>query len=244
MILDSIKEKKRLGKKMIALLIDPDRTKGDDLKRLVGRMHQFTPDFILVGGSLITEDVSPVYQLLKSTIDIPVITFPGSVNQVSSHADGILFLSLISGRNPELLIGNHVVAAPLLKRSGVEIISTGYVLVDGGVVTSVQYMSNTTPVPFNKLDIASATALAGEYLGMKMIYLEAGSGAITPVSKEMIASVSSILTIPLIVGGGINTPQKLADAFEAGADIAVVGTVIENKPELLNEFITVAQKWR
>ena len=244
MILDSIKEKQRLGKKMIALLIDPDRTKGGDLDSLIERSQLFSPDFILVGGSLLTEDVSPVYQQLKRSLSIPLVTFPGSVNQVSNLADGILFLSLISGRNPELLIGNHVVAAPLLRKSGVEIISTGYVLVDGGVVTSVQYMSNTTPVPCNKLDIASATALAGEYLGMKLIYLEAGSGAKNPVSKKMIAAVKSTITIPLMVGGGVNTPQKLSDAFEAGADVVVVGTAIEKSPELLNEFIAVVERYR
>ncbi len=244
MILDSIKEKQRLGKKMIALLIDPDRTKGGDLDSLIERSQLFSPDFILVGGSLLTEDVSPVYQQLKRSLSIPLVTFPGSVNQVSNLADGILFLSLISGRNPELLIGNHVVAAPLLRKSGVEIISTGYVLVDGGVVTSVQYMSNTTPVPCNKLDIASATALAGEYLGMKLIYLEAGSGAKNPVSKEMIAAVKSTISIPLMVGGGVNTPQKLSDAFEAGADVVVVGTAIEKSPELLNEFIAVVERYR
>lgn len=244
MILDSIKEKMRLGKKMIALLIDPDRTKGGDLDSLIERIRLFSPDFILVGGSLLTEDVSPVYQQLKRSLSIPLVTFPGSVNQVSNLADGILFLSLISGRNPELLIGNHVVAAPLLRKSGVEIISTGYVLVDGGVVTSVQYMSNTTPVPCNKLDIASATALAGEYLGMKLIYLEAGSGAKNQVSKEMIAAVKSTISIPLMVGGGVNTPQKLLDAFEAGADVVVVGTAIEKSPELLNEFIAVAENYR
>ena len=244
MILDSIKEKQRLGKKMIALLIDPDRTKGGDLDSLIERIRLFLPDFILVGGSLLTEDVSPVYQQLKRSLSIPLVTFPGSVNQVSNLADGILFLSLISGRNPELLIGNHVVAAPLLRKSGVEIISTGYVLVDGGVVTSVQYMSNTTPVPCNKLDIASATALAGEYLGMKLIYLEAGSGAKNPVSKEMIAAVKSTITIPLMVGGGVNTPQRLSEAFEAGADVVVVGTAIEKSPELLNEFIAVVERYR
>ena len=244
MILDSIKEKQRLGKKMIALLIDPDRTKGGDLDSLIERSQLFSPDFILVGGSLLTEDVSPVYQQLKRSLSIPLVTFPGSVNQVSNLADGILFLSLISGRNPELLIGNHVVAAPLPRKSGVEIISTGYVLVDGGVVTSVQYMSNTTPVPCNKLDIASATALAGEYLGMKLIYLEAGSGAKNPVSKEMIAAVKSTISIPLMVGGGVNTPQKLSDAFEAGADVVVVGTAIEKSPELLNEFIAVVERYR
>lgn len=244
MILDSIKEKQRLGKKMIAFLIDPDRTKGGDLDSLIERIRLFLPDFILVGGSLLTEDVSPVYQQLKRSLSIPLVTFPGSVNQVSNLADGILFLSLISGRNPELLIGNHVVAAPLLRKSGVEIISTGYVLVDGGVVTSVQYMSNTTPVPCNKLDIASATALAGEYLGMKLIYLEAGSGAKNPVSKEMIAAVKSTISIPLMVGGGVNTPQRLSEAFEAGADVVVVGTAIEKSPELLNEFIAVVERYR
>lgn len=243
-ILSMIQERRAAGKKMVALLIDPDRTNGDKLDQLIARCKQFSPDLIFIGGSLVSVDVSVVYRQLKAELPVPLIAFPGGVNQISFLADGILFLSLISGRNPELLIGNHVVAAPTLKKSGVEVISTGYILIDGGVVTSVQYMSNTTPIPFNKTDIAAATAIAGEFLGMKLIYLEAGSGAQNPVSKEIIETVRASVSIPLIVGGGINSPQKLAAAFDSGADLVVIGTAIEKSPELLDEFIHVLDRYR
>ncbi len=243
-ILELIRAKQSAGKKMVALLIDPDRTNGEKLDNIIDRCKVFAPDIILVGGSLVSVDVTTIYNHLKSQLSIPLVAFPGGINQISYLADGLLFLSLISGRNPELLIGNHVVAAPVLKKSGIEVISTGYILVDGGVVTSVQYMSNTTPVPSNKIDIASATAIAGEFLGMKLIYLEAGSGALNPVSPVMIKNVKSAISVPLIVGGGINTPEKLTLAFEAGADIVVIGTAIEKDVDLLQGFITALEFYR
>ena len=232
------------GKKMVALLIDPDKTDGDKLTRLIEKCKLFTPDLIFVGGSLISVDVSSVYEQLKRELTIPIVTFPGGLNQISYSADGLLFLSLISGRNPELLIGNHVAAAPSLKRSGVEVISTGYILVDGGVVTSVQYMSNTVPVPAEKEDIAIATAIAGEFLGMKLIYLEAGSGALRPISSSMIAGVKNAINVPLIVGGGITNGGKLAEAFQAGADIVVIGTAVERDPNLLEDMMIVLDRFR
>lgn len=243
-ILTAITERMLSGKKMLALLIDPDKTNGDNLNSLIGYCEKFSPDMILIGGSLVSADVADVYDQLKRRLKMPLVAFPGGLNQITSHADGVLFLSLISGRNSELLIGNHVVAAPILKKSGVEVISTGYVLIDGGVVSSVQYMSNTLPIPPNKTDIASATAMAGEFLGMKLIYLEAGSGAINPVSAPIISCVKSSISIPLLVGGGINTPQKLANAFEAGADVVVIGTAIENDAQMLEGFINVLDRYR
>lgn len=243
-ILSFITEQRASGKKMVALLIDPDKTSGEKLNRLIESCILFSPDLILIGGSLVSTEVSAIYHQLKSKLSIPLVSFPGGLNQITPEADGVLFLSLISGRNSELLIGNHVVAAPMLKSSGVEVISTGYVLIDGGVVSSVQYMSNTLPIPPNKVDIASATALAGEFLGMKLIYLEAGSGALNPVSSEMIKRVKDTITIPLVVGGGINTAQKLTAAFEAGADVVVIGTAIEGDVDLLQGFIAVLDKYR
>jgi len=191
-------------------------------------------DYFFIGGSLIVNDMLDKLLLtIKENCDIPLILFPGNSQQLSYRADGILFLSLISGRNPELLIGNHVIAAPYLKMSQLEVMSTGYMLIDGGIETTVSYMSNTRPIPANKNDIAMSTALAGEYLGMKMIYMDAGSGANVPIQESMIEDVSLAISIPLIVGGGIKTPEKAASNVRAGADLIVVGNAIEKDPELI-----------
>jgi putative glycerol-1-phosphate prenyltransferase len=173
---------------------------------------------------------------MKSKSNIPAILFPGNSFQLSYKADAILFLSLISGRNAELLIGNHVISAPFLKVSPLEIIPTGYMLIEGGVMTSVQYMSNTNPIPNTKPDIAMCTAMAGEMLGLKQIYMDAGSGAQKPVSAEMITAVSSTISIPLIVGGGIKSPEQASINVAAGADVIVVGNAIEKDPSLIKEI--------
>ena len=165
-----------------------------------------------------------------------MILFPGSTYQVNKEADAILFLSLISGRNPELLIGNHVITAHLLQQSRLEIISTGYMLIDGGIMSSVQYMSNTVPIPHTKNDIAVSTALAGEMLGLKQIYLEAGSGAKFPVSESMISMVKNSINIPLIVGGGISTPERAAKSALAGADMIVIGNIVEKDPMIVKDI--------
>lgn len=172
----------------------------------------------------------------KKNSDIPCVIFPGSLQQVSSKADAILLLSLISGRNPELLIGQHVVAAPYLRESGLEVISTGYMVVDGGAPTTVSYISGTHPIPANKSDIAVCTAIAGEMLGLKITYLDAGSGALHPVSEEMIAAVSRHVATPVIVGGGIRTPEKAYANVRAGADVIVIGNALEKEPTLLLEM--------
>ena len=174
--------------------------------------------------------------LLKKHAQIPVILFPGNTNQLSYKADGFLFLSLISGRNAEMLIGRHVIAAPYLKLSGLEILPTGYMLIDSGKPTSVSYMSNTFPIPSDKFDIAISTAMAGEMLGMKLIFLEGGSGAELSVSDEMIRMVHGSINIPLIVGGGIRTPERAAQCALAGANVIVIGNALEKKPGLLKEF--------
>jgi putative glycerol-1-phosphate prenyltransferase len=177
-----------------------------------------------------------VLEVLKKETKIPLILFPGNSLQLSYKADAILFLSLISGRNPELLIGHHVISAPYLKLSPLEIISTGYMLIDGGVDTTVSYMSNTNPIPKDKEDIAACTAVAGEMLGLKTIFLDAGSGAKYPVSKDMIETIRGSVEVPIITGGGIRNPEKAFQNVSAGADVVVVGNAVENDPTLIQEM--------
>lgn len=227
-------EKKRRGQKSLAILIDPD--KFDIQSDILRFAKNSQADFFFIGGSLVTDyRFNQILRLLKESCQTPVVIFPGSYLHIDPDADAILFLSLISGRNPEYLIGQHVIAAPILKSSGLEIISTGYILVDGGKATTVSYMSGTQPVPADKPEIARCTAMAGEMLGMKLIYLDAGSGASTPVPKELIRSVSRSIDVPLIVGGGLNNLFKIDDALSAGADMIVVGNGIEKNPDLMVE---------
>ncbi len=220
-----------------AVLVDPDKPTDEQIIEIVSKSVNAGVDFFFVGGSLLTTDsLDNCIKLIKKHCDIPVLIFPGNSLQISKWCDGFLLLSLISGRNAEMLIGRHVISAPYLKLYGNEIIPTGYMLIDGGKQTSVSYMSNTTPIPHDKDDIAMCTALAGEMLGLKIIYMDAGSGAIEPVSPDMISKVKQTIEIPLIVGGGINTPEKAAKAAKAGADIVVVGNALEKSIEKLQEF--------
>jgi phosphoglycerol geranylgeranyltransferase len=240
MIYDSILHK--TGKqKQIALLVDPDKYEEDSLIRTLQVANQHRIDFILIGGSLISNPVDPVIDLIRRNSSIPVLLFPGSLLQISDHADGILLLSLVSGRNPDFLIGNHIIAAPLLRKSNLEILSTAYILVESGVPTSVEYMSNTKPIPSDKPDIAIATALAAEMLGYKLIYLEAGSGAASPVPEAMIRGVKQQVNVPLIVGGGIRSKKDARAIYKAGADIIVIGNAIEKSPELLGEIASLRE---
>ena len=186
-------------------------------------------------------DIDKSFDLIKKNTTIPALLFPGSLLQITNKADGILLLSLISGRNSDLLIGNHVIASARIKRSNLEVLPTGYILIEGGKSTSVEYMSNTKPIPAEKIDIAVATAMAGEMLGLKYIYLEAGSGAKTSINIKIIKGVKENISIPLIVGGGIKTPNDVKSAFNAGADIIVVGNVIEQNPEILHELVKACQ---
>ena len=225
------------SKKKFVVLIDPDKPTDKEIIDIVEKSKKVGVDFFFVGGSLLTTDsLDNCIKLIKSHCDIPVLIFPGNSLQISKWCDGFLLLSLISGRNSEMLIGRHVIAAPYLKLYGNEIIPTGYMLIDGGKQTSVSYMSNTTPIPHDKDDIAMCTALAGEMLGLKIIYMDAGSGALNPVSAEMISKVKQTIEVPLIVGGGINTPEKAAAASKAGADIVVVGNALEKSIDRLQEF--------
>lgn len=222
--------------KQIAVLIDPDNVDNDTLVKRVEIINTRKVNYIFVGGSLLKNSIENCVDIIKDNTTKPVILFPGNSSQISDKADAILFLSLISGRNPEFLIGNHVIAAPFLYQTGLEIISTAYILIDGGKVSSVQYMSNTNPIPSDKTDITVATALAGEMCGNKLIYLEAGSGALNPVADETIFAVKQKISCPLIVGGGIKTKSELSNKFNAGADIVVIGNAIERNEDLLKSL--------
>ncbi len=230
-------------KKKFVVLIDPDKPTDKEIVDIVKRSNEVGVDLFFVGGSLLTTDsLDNCIKLIKKHSSIPVLIFPGNSLQISKWCDGFLLLSLISGRNPEMLIGRHVIAAPYLKLYGNEIIPTGYMLIDSGRQTSVSYMSNTTPIPYDKDDIAMCTAIAGEMLGLKVIYMDAGSGAMKPVSKDMIYKVKHTIEIPLVVGGGINTPEKAEEAARAGADIIVVGNVLEKNLNQLQEFADAVHK--
>jgi phosphoglycerol geranylgeranyltransferase len=213
------------------VLLDPDRHAVDVIERRALEAQKSGCDALLIGSSMLTTDnFDEVVQRVKGTVDVPVILFPGGVQQLSAHADAVLFLSLISGRNPQHLIGDHVQAAPIVRKMGLEVIPTGYILVESGIVSTVQYISDTRPIPRDKIDIAESHALAGEYLGLKLIYLEGGSGARLSVPEEMIQSVRKIINVPLVVGGGIRTPKEAHKKIEAGADWVVVGNVLEKQP--------------
>ena len=232
-------KRNNMNKKGFAVLLDPDKLDPQKLDERIAAIKDSSVDYIFVGGSLIsTDNMDMVLTKLSELTDIPKILFPGNSLHVHPKADGILLLSLISGRNPEFLIGQHVIAAPMLKRSGLDILPTGYILVDGGRPTTVSYISNTTPVPADKPDVAAATALAGEMLGLKYIYLDSGSGALYPVREDTIRMVKNTVNIPVIVGGGMRTKEDVYKALSAGADIIVVGNAIEKNAEFLQEVST------
>jgi putative glycerol-1-phosphate prenyltransferase len=231
-----VSAKERREKKLV-VLIDPDKMRLHNMERVLEVSVEARVDYFFIGGSLIVNNMlEQCIQHIKDYCDIPAVLFPGNSFQLSYRADGILFLSLISGRNAELLIGKHVITAPYLKESPLEVIPTGYMLIDGGIPTTVSYMSNTRPIPNSKDDVALCTAMAGEMLGMKLIYLDAGSGAERPISTSMIEAVSNTISVPLIVGGGIRTPERALANIEAGADILVVGNAIEHNPTLIHEL--------
>lgn len=222
------------GRKLFAVLIDPDKCSADHLSRIVDHSVKAAVDIFLIGGSLILHDhQEEILRRIRQDSKIPIVLFPGNNQSIPATADAILLLSLISGRNPDLLIGRHVLTAPFLKASGLEIISTGYMLIESGTITSVHYMSQTMPIPRAKPEIAACTALAGEMLGMKMIYLDAGSGAPQPVPEGMIREVRKMVSVPVVAGGGITTPALVRSAYEAGADMVVAGNIFERDPELI-----------
>lgn len=224
------------NRKQLAVLIDPENIhKAEDVAEVVRAANKASADYIFIGGSLVTHDrIDDVVHEVKSLTTVPVFLFPGGLNQISGFADGILFLSLISGRNPDFLISKQIAAAPLLKELGLEVIPTGYILI--GTTSSASYMSNTTPIPYDKCDIAAATALAGQMLGHKVIYMDAGSGAEKPIAPIMIEEVKRSIDVPLIIGGGVRDFDSAYSALEAGADVLVVGNATESNPQILKEI--------
>lgn len=234
----------RSGKAGVLLLIDPDRHELNQIERRASRAMKAGVSGLLVGSSFLASDrFERAVEVCRGVSDVPVVLFPGSGTQLSPHADGLLLLSLISGRNPELLIGEHVRAAFQIKRLGIEVLPTGYMLVESGAMTSALFMSNTIPLPNNKPELAAAHALAGEQLGMQLIYMDGGSGARRPVSTRLTRSVARTIDIPLIVGGGLRDAQGVAEQIEAGAGMVVVGTAIEEQSgdsTLLEEMVSAA----
>lgn len=236
-ILTQLQNHKQKGQKAFAVLLDPDKIDPDKFPYLLGESMRYGVDFFFVGGSLITNfEIAELIAEIHQHTNIPAVIFPGHSLHIEPSADAILLLSLISGRNADLLIGQHVVAAPLLKRSKLEVLPTGYMVIESGRATTVSYISNTTPIPHDKPSVAACTAMAGEMLGLQLMYLDAGSGAMKPVSPKMIAAVRQSVSTPIIVGGGINSTEKAHAALEAGADVIVVGNGIEDNPNLLSEI--------
>lgn len=245
-VLEHIKERKKSGDKMLAVLLDPDTYQ--DSKKLIETISLCNinqVDFIFIGGSLVTHSRFDEFVAeVKEFSSIPLVLFPGDNTQVSSHADAILLLSLISGRNPEYLIGQHVKAAVKLKKSNLEIVPTGYMLVDGNSNTSVSYVSQTIPIPRQKHQIAVSTALAGEQLGMQLIYLDTGSGAQLTVENDMVTELKKHINVPIVIGGGVKDTIHLSNLFDSGADIVVVGNIFEQNARLIEEFGRLTKKYR
>ncbi len=242
-IYKDLQSRKQSGKSGFAVLVDPDKVAPADMQYLAELCNDAGVDYLLMGGSLVVDhQLEACIERFKANSKIPVLLFPGSPAQVTPYADALLYLSLISGRNPDLLIGQHVVSAPAVKASGLEVISTGYMVIDGGMPTTVSYMSHSAPIPANKPDIALCTAWAGELQGKHIIYMDAGSGAKIPISEEMIRKVSAHIEIPLFIGGGIQTPEKVYKNCKAGANIVVVGNAIERDPMLIAELVQATKE--
>jgi phosphoglycerol geranylgeranyltransferase len=236
-IIEELEKLRQSEMKGIALLIDPDKTTRSKTIQLTTYAIESGINMIFVGGSMLSPNAlnNTLKDIRSLNPSIPVVIFPGNNNHINSQADGILLLNLISGRNPDLLIGQHVTAAPLLKKSGLEILPTGYLLIDGGKQTSVSYVSNTQPIPADKAELAARTALAGEQLGLRTIFMDAGSGALNPVSREIISKVRKEVSLPIIIGGGLTSTESIKSALNAGADLVVVGNKTESHPSFLLE---------
>lgn len=241
-VLDYINDH-RNKRPLLAVLLDPDVCH-DNKREIITLLSQNAPDFVFVGGSHGNGCIDELIQELKKQLSVPIVLFPGNASQFSPYADALLNISLLSGRNPDLLIGQHVTSALSIKKSGIEVIPTAYLLIEGGKTSSVEYISNTRPIPRDKAGIALSTATAGELLGMKAVYLEAGSGALLTVPTEMIRRVKEGLSIPLIVGGGIRTIEQLNNAYVAGADVVVVGNYFESAPEKIPDFVRFTNDWK
>ncbi|MBT8270050.1 MAG: geranylgeranylglyceryl/heptaprenylglyceryl phosphate synthase [Bacteroidia bacterium] len=236
-LLYQIEQAQNTGKKLLAVLIDPDKPSADQLKATLNAINERVVDMILIGGSQVENNrTDQILEQIRPHSNLPLVLFPGSSNQITEKADSILFLSLISGRNPDYLIEEHIEAVPLIESTRLEVIPTAYILIENGGSTSVERVSGTKPLKRDNVDLISRTAKAGEYLGMKLIYLEAGSGAHSPVSEDIISEVRKRVSVPLIVGGGVKTRDQIEKIYVAGADMVVIGTAIERDPSFLSEL--------
>ena len=232
-VLDFIQKASKKGEKLLAILLDPDKTSLEEIPSISKRIESLNAHFIFVGGSFVENGITNIFvQKLKENTQIPIVLFPGDYSQLTNYADALLFLSLLSGRNPEYLIEQQIKSVPFLKNSSLEIIPTGYILIDGGTQSSVLKVSKTTPIAQENIELAVSTAVAGMYKGKQLIYLEAGSGAKTVVNTQLISEVKKNITIPLIVGGGIKSREQLNNAYKNGADLVVIGTAFENNIDL------------
>jgi len=237
MIIDFINNAKKKNQKLLAILLDPDKIVLTDLPKAIKKINKSNANLIFIGGSLLFKNILDEFvKIAKENTKLPILLFPGSAMQITNNADGILFLQLISGRNPEYLISNQVIAAPLLKQTNLEVISTGYMLIESGRETTASYISNTKPIPAHKPEIAMATAIAGEYIGNKLIYMDGGSGALNPIPNNVINKVAHNIDIPIIIGGGLKTKEAIQNAYNAGATVVVVGTAFENDEKLLEKL--------
>ncbi len=237
MILDFINNAKSNNEKLLAILLDPDKVDLVNVQETIQKINKSKADLIFIGGSLLFKNILDEFVAkVKENTKLPILLFPGSAMQITNKADGILFLQLISGRNPEYLISNQVIAAPLLRQTNLEVISTGYILVESGRETTASYISNTKPIPAHKPEIAMATAMAGEYIGNKLIYMDGGSGALNPIPIKMIKKVAKHIDVPIIIGGGLRTKENIQAAYNAGATVVVIGTAFEENVNLLESF--------
>ena len=237
MILDLINSAKKNNKKLLAILLDPDKLDLMDISKTIQKINKSKANLIFIGGSLLFKNVLDQFVTkVKENTKLPILLFPGSTVQITNKADGILFLQLISGRNSEYLISNQVIAAPLLRQTNLEVISTGYMLIESGRETTASYISNTKPIPAHKPEIAMATAMAGEYIGNKLIYMDGGSGALNPIPAKMIKKVAKNINLPIIIGGGLKTKESIQAAYDAGATVVVVGTAFEQDENLLESL--------
>jgi len=236
-VLTYINSAKKKNEKLLAILLDPDKIELIDLPVTIKKINKSTANLIFIGGSLLFKNVLDEFvKIAKQNTNLPIILFPGSAMQITNNADAILFLQLISGRNSDYLIGNQVIAAPLLKQTNLEVISTGYLLIESGQETTASYISNTKPIPAHKPEIAIATAMAGEFIGNKLIYMDGGSGALNHIPLQMIEKVAKNITLPIIIGGGLKTKQEINAVFKAGATVVVVGTAFEENDDLLENL--------
>jgi len=237
-IYQQIARARRENRKLIGILLDPDKLRLEEVTDCLQTIDSLAVDLLLVGGSTVENgDTQALVGKIKELSSLPVVLFPGDFSQITGQADALLFLNLISGRNPEYLINQQVKAVPLLEETTLEVIPTAYILVDGGVKTSVAKVSKTEPISPKDEKTILETALAGAYMGNKLVYLEAGSGAKTPVPGSLIAELRSRLDIPIIAGGGIRSHRQMAAAFENGADMVVIGTAFEQNPTILRQIL-------